>query len=131
MLINQLVHVHVTSSPNGINRSPVKSLIVLKSGINLEKVETLFSSLHVYVYGGILDTQGQLILLSVAISCQNLNASKIICISKLKRIRSITTENQRTNGPVNDHLISEQSISTKTWLQMTEGFLSTSLYFDI
>ena len=35
----------------------------------------------------------------------------------------LTVENQRTNGPVNAHLISEKKYKKKPWLQITEGFL--------
>ena len=38
--------------------------------------------------------------------------------------------NQRTDGPVNAHLISEPIYKHKSLLQMTEGFLSTSYYFN-
>ena len=54
----------------------------------------------------------------MAQSGRNSNSSKIVCMSSLytslKRIGSIATENQRTNSPVNAHLISGPTGSTKT-----------------
>ena len=47
-------------------------------------------------------------------------------VMKFKRFRKLHV-NQRTIGPVNAHLISQQISKHKTWLQMTEGF-STSFY---
>ena len=51
-------------------------------------------------------------------SGQNSNSSKIVCMSSLyaslKRIGSIATGNHRTNSPVNAHLISGPTGSTKT-----------------
>ena len=65
-------------------------------------------------------------LLLLTVTLRGYLISSAYCLFLSRIIATLVTLfNQRINGPVKAHLISEQ---IKSWLQMTGGFLSTKLY---